>query len=206
MLFSVSFNLNPIWWEGLYSVELICGFLLGLLTVNLSALFHQKKQENRKTIININVLVDVRYNRVVPVTAGRKMRTAKAATDLCVLKVIIYRKLQLPQLLLLFLLFLFLLLSQPSFSLFIIVILEFLKYHKAKGSVKGRGIAVQRTGLPTTASMPRTLELRDFHVSDTSYLHSMNACLDFLNTHIYIFSFCILLCKDGFIWMNPLRN
>lgn len=162
-----------------------------LLTINLSALFHQKNQQNKKTVIYIYVLVDVRYNRIVPVTAGIKMKTAKAATDLCVLKVIIYRILQLPQLLLLLLLFLFLLLSQPSFSLFIIVILEFLKYHKPKHSVKGRGRAAQDTGLPTTVSMPRTLELRDFHVSDTSYLHSMNAYLGFLNTHIYIYIYIL---------------
>lgn len=168
------------------------------------------RQENNicNFFICVYWYVDV---RIVP-TAGIKMKatfskTAKAATDLCVLKVIIYRILQLPQFLLLFLLFLFLLLSQSSFSLFIIVILEFLKHHKAKHSVKGRDIAVKHAGLPTTASMPRTLELRDFHVSDTSYLHSMNAYLDFLNTHISFFPFVhYWLCEDGFIWMNRLRN
>ncbi len=47
-------------------------------------------------------------------------------TDLCVLKVIIYRILQLPQFLLFFLLFFFLFLRQSSLSLVIIVILVYL--------------------------------------------------------------------------------
>lgn len=65
------------------------------------------------------------------------------------------------------------------------------KHHKANHSVRGRGVAVRNLGLPTTASMLRTLELRDFYVSDTSYLHSMNAYLDFLNTHMFFLLYFI---------------
>lgn len=61
-----------------------------------------------------------------------------ATTDLCILKVIIDRILQLSQFLLLFLLFLLLLLSQSSFSLFIIVILEFLNIRREKAVLQVR--------------------------------------------------------------------
>lgn len=44
-------------------------------------------------------------------------------TDLCVLKVVVYRILQLPQFLLFFFLFLFLLFGQSSLSLFVIIVL-----------------------------------------------------------------------------------
>lgn len=54
------------------------------------------------------------------------MYLRETTTDLCILKVIIYRILQLPQFLLFFLLFLFLLLRQSGLSLVIIVILVFL--------------------------------------------------------------------------------
>lgn len=101
------------------------------------------------------------YFRKLPITSGVNVVKAKKmhnSTDLCILKVIIYRILQLPQFLLLFLLFLFLLLSQSSFSLFIIIILKFLNV-KTKHNVKGWGITAQNVWLPTTPSMPQTLEL-----------------------------------------------
>lgn len=105
-----------------------------LCTINIGAVFHEKniEHENMKTIFAIFfILVDVIYFRTVPITPGITTKatfsiTPKETTDLCILKVIIYRILQLPQFLLLFFLFLFLLLGQSSFSLFIIVILEFL--------------------------------------------------------------------------------
>lgn len=85
-------------------------------------------------------------------------------TDLRILKVIIYRVLQLPQFLLLFLLFLFFFLCQSSLSLIIIVILMCLqcKGNKTKSYVKGKSTKSQDTGFPITASMPQTLELQEF--------------------------------------------
>lgn len=88
----------------------------------------------------------------------------EANTDLCILKVIIYRVLQLSQFLLLFLLFLFLLLCQSSLSLLIIVVLVFLWFegNKTRHDVKGQANRYPTRGLPTTDSMPQTLELQEF--------------------------------------------
>lgn len=92
------------------------------------------------------------------------MDSQATTTDLCILKVIIYGVLQLPQFLLFFLLLLFLFLRQSGLSLVIIVVLVFLwcERDKTKHGVKGRGTRDQNAGLPTTASMPQTLELQEF--------------------------------------------
>lgn len=85
-------------------------------------------------------LVNVIFFGKLPIIPGVKvLRASKCmidSTDLCILKVIIYRILQLPQFLLLFLLFLFLLLSQSSFSLFVIIILNFLNITRKKTTLK----------------------------------------------------------------------
>lgn len=102
------------------------------------------------------------YFRKLPITSGVNVVKATKmhnSTDLCILKVIIYRILQLPQFLLLFLLFLFLFLSQSSFSLFIIIILEFLNITRQTTTLKVGAVTVQNVWLPTTPSMPQTLEL-----------------------------------------------
>lgn len=107
------------------------------------------------------------------------------STDLCILKVIIYRVLQLPQFLLLFLLFLFLLLRQSGLPLFIVVVLlKFLWCERDETKtqrLKLRASGIQSPGLPTPASMPQTFQEVFFfffnltekvHVLVTAYLHS----------------------------------
>lgn len=82
---------------------------------------------------------NVIYFRKLPITSGVNVLKAikmHNSTDLCILKVIIYRILQLPQFFLLFLLFLFLLLSQSSFSLIIIIILKFLNITRQNTTLK----------------------------------------------------------------------
>lgn len=94
--------------------------------------------------------------RIVPITPAVKIKATFsiapkfliATTNLCILKVIIYRILQLPQFLLLFLLFLFLLLSQSSFSFFIIVILEFLNITGESTVLNVQGIADRNQRAP----------------------------------------------------------
>lgn len=99
----------------------------------------------------------------------------ESSTDLCVLKVIIYRVLQLPQFLLLFLLLLLLLLRQSGLSLVIVlVVLLFLWCNKTKRGVKRsarRGIRPQ--GSPRQPACHRHWSSRSFvlffYVGDTCF-------------------------------------
>lgn len=179
---------------------MIWGFLLWLCTVNLHALFHENIIETISTIFLILIInIGDVICRIVPITPDIKMKAiffnstkmhdsihwplcsqshnllntaaSPVSPSLSPLPPSLPQSVQ----------FLPLHHRHPGVS----------KHHKANHSVRGRGVAVRNLGLPTTASMLRTLELRDFHVSDTSYLHSMNAYLDFLNTHMFFLLYFI---------------
>lgn len=98
-----------------------------------------------------------------------------SSTDLCVLKVIIYRVLQLPQFLLLFLLLLLLLLCQSGLSLVIVlVVLLFLWCNKTKRGVKRSARwGIRPQGSPRQPACHRHWSSRSFffsfYVGDTCF-------------------------------------